>query len=146
MWRVRPAGAADLPAIEDLVVAVDGDREDLREAQFVVAEDENGAVLGCGRLIPYPGFCELASLGVRDGQRARGVGREIVTGLIDRYQGPIYLVCEDHVVDFFRQFGFDPTTPADPPAELGPKLQRCHAPAVHINVMCRDFPKERAAL
>ena len=69
MWRVRPAGAADLPAIEDLVVAVDGDREDLREAQFVVAEDENGAVLGCGRLIPYRGFCELASLGVRDGQR-----------------------------------------------------------------------------
>ncbi len=70
MWRVRPAGVADLPAIEDLVAAVDGDREDLREDQFVVAADEDGSILGSGRLIPYPGFCELASLGVRDGLRA----------------------------------------------------------------------------
>ncbi len=131
-----------MPAIEDLVAAVDGDREDLREDQFVVAEDEDGAILGCGRLVPYPGFRELASLGVRDGLRARGVGREMVTRLFDRYLGTIYLVCEDQVVGFFRRFGFEPV--ADTPAALVPKWRRCNAQAVRINVMRRGFPEEQA--
>ena len=131
-----------MPAIEDLVAAVDGDREDLREDQFLVAEDEDGSILGCGRLIPYTGFCELASLGVRDGLRATGIGREMVTKLYDLYQGPIYLVCEDHVVDFFRRFGFEPV--ADTPAELAPKWRRCDAQAAHVNVMLRAFPEEQA--
>ncbi|MDP6550412.1 MAG: GNAT family N-acetyltransferase [Dehalococcoidia bacterium] len=103
---MRAAEAEDLPAIDDLVALVDGDREDLRVDQFVVAEDEAGGILGCARLRPYRGFRELASVAVRDGMRDRGVGREMVTALLSRYRGPLYLVCEDREVGFFAGSAF----------------------------------------
>ena len=133
-----------MPAIEGLLASVDGDREDLRKDQFVVAEDHDGTILGCARLRPYHDICELASVAVRDGLRARGVGREMVARLLDRHPGPMYLICEDQTLDFFRRFGFDLTTPADPPAALAPKWRRCNAQAARINIMCRDFPEEQA--
>mgnify|MGYP001249421644 FL=1 len=143
MWRVRPAGAEDLPAIEELVALVDGDGEDLQESQFVVVEDEAGSILGCARLRPYRGFRELASVAVRDGRRARGVGWEMVTTLSGRYQGPLYLVCEDREVGFFRRFGFVLIAPEDAPPGLAPKWRRYTAQIGRINVMRRDAPERR---
>ncbi len=142
MWRVRPAGTEDLPAIEDLLGLVDGDREDLREDQFVVAEDEDGVILGCARLRPYRGFCELASVAVRDELRARGVGREMVTALLGRHQGPLYLVCEDREAGFFHRFGFRLIEPAEVPPSLAPKWRRYTAQIGRINVMRRDAAGE----
>ena len=138
MWTVRAAQATDIPAIEGLLVSADGDRGDLAEAQFVVAEDEDGAILGCGRLRPYPDFCELASIAVAQESRARGVGREIVSSLLVRYQGPIYLICEDNVVDFFRRFGFGPIPETDMPAGLRPKWEHFCALAGRMNVMWQE--------
>ena len=38
------------------------------------------------------------------------MGRAIVTELLKLNSGPIYLICEDNVVDFFRRIGFDTDT------------------------------------
>ena len=138
VWKVRPAQVTDKPAIDGLLVSVDGDREYLPEDQFVVAEDEDGAILGCGRLRPYPDFCELASLAVAQDARAGGVGRGIVSGLLELYQGPIYLVCEDNVVDFFRRFRFECIPETDMPAGLYPKWEYFAALTGHMNVMWRE--------
>jgi len=119
------------------LVSADGDRENLADDQFVVAEDEDRAILGCGRLRPYPDFCELASLAVVQEARARGVGREIVSSLLERYQGPIYLICEDNVVDFFRRFGFGLIPETDMPVGLRAKWEYFAALAGHMNVMWR---------
>lgn len=137
MWKVRPARAADIPAIESLLVSAEGDREDLASDQFVVAADEDGAIVGCGRLRNYPDFCELASLAVAQESRADGVGRGIVSSLLERYQGPIYLVCEDGVVDFFRRFRFECIPETDMPVDLRPKWEYFGAVTGHMNVMWR---------
>jgi len=138
VWKVRAAQVTDIPAIEALLVSADGDRENIAEDQFVVAEDENEAILGCGRLRPYPDFCELASLAVDQEARAGGVGREIVSSLLERYQGPIYLICEDNVVDFFRRFRFECIPETDMPAGLHPKWAYFAALTGHMNVMWRE--------
>jgi N-acetylglutamate synthase-like GNAT family acetyltransferase len=138
VWKVRTAQVTDILAIEGLLVSADGDLENLAEDQFVVAEEEHGAILGCGRLRPYPDFCELASLAVDQEVRARGVGRVIVSSLLERYQGPIYLICEDNVVDFFRRFRFECIPETDMPAGLRPKWEYFAALTGHMNVMRRE--------
>jgi len=137
VWQVRAAQATDMAAIEALVTAADGDLEGLCADQFVVAEGEDGTILGCGRLRPYPEFCELASLAVAKENRVKGVGREIVDSLLSRFQGPIYLICEDDVVEFFRRFKFEPIPETEMPAGLRPKWEYFCTHAGSMNVMWR---------
>jgi N-acetylglutamate synthase-like GNAT family acetyltransferase len=137
-WRVRPARAEDLPGIEKLVTAVGGDLEALRVEHFIVAADADERIIGCGRLKPYPGFCELASIAVADQWRSAGVGRAVVRRLLESHQGPVYLLCEDNVVDFFRRFGFDLVPMSEMVAGLQSKLERYVAEVGRINVMRRD--------
>ncbi len=136
-WRTRPAEAADLPAIEQLVTLAQGDSEELREDQFVIAQHLDGAILGCGRLRPYSGFWELASLAVADDARSKGVGRAIVEGVLSRTTAPVYLMCEDHMVGFFRRFDFELIQPEEAPLGLQPKLEYCTGNIGHMNVMLR---------
>lgn len=137
-WRVRPARPEDLPGIEKLISSVGGDLEGLQADQFVVAQDDLGNIIGCGRIKPYPGFCELASIAVKDHWRASGVGRAVVSQLLKRHQGPVYLICEDEVVDFFRRFGFDLVHMSEMVAGLQSKLERYIAEVERINIMKRD--------
>ena len=137
-WQVRRARPEDLPAIEKLVASVGGDLEDLEAQQFVVALDSREQVIGCGRLKPYPGFCELASIAVKDEWRVSGVGRGVVGQLLKSHQGPVYLICEDDVVDFFRRFGFDLVPMSEMMPGLQSKWERYIAEVGHLNVMKRD--------
>ncbi len=138
MLQVRPARDEDLPGIDRLVASVGGDQEDLAADQFRVGQADDGRIVGCGRLKPYPGFCELASLAVAEEWRASGVGREIVSQLLQRHQGPVYLICEDDVVDFFRRFGFGLIHMSEMLPGLTTKWERYVAELGHINVMRRD--------
>ena len=137
-WRIRTGQPEDLPAIERLVASVGGDLEDLAPEQFVVALDQEQQLIGGGRIKPYPGFCELASLAVHGDWRASGIGREIVGQLLRAHTGPIYLICEDNVVSFFRRFGFDLIPLSETLPGLQSKLERYVAEVGHINMMRRD--------
>jgi N-acetylglutamate synthase-like GNAT family acetyltransferase len=137
-WQVRQALPEDLPAIKEMVASVGGDLEDLAAEQFVVALDSRQQVIGCGRLKPYPGFCELASIAVKDAWRASGVGRAVVSQLLQSHQGPVYLICEDEVIDFFRRFGFDLVPMSEMMPGLQSKWERYIAEVGHLNVMKRD--------
>ena len=141
MLQVREAGADDLPAIEKLVESVDGDLYQLEHGQFVVAQSESGTILGCCRLRPYPEFCELASLAVDQQQRTNGVGRAMVARLLELYPGDIYLICEDHVMNFFSHFGFRPVPVDEMPEGLQPKWQYFNSLASSMNVMLLERPK-----
>ena len=127
-----------MPAIEKLVASVDGDIDLLDHSEFVVAESEGGAILGCGRLRPYPEFCEMASLAVDQSRRTGGVGRAIVTRLLELYSGDIYLICEDHVVSFFSRFGFQTIIVDMMPNGLRPKWQYYQSLVSSLNVMRLD--------
>jgi len=126
-----------LPEIDELIATVDGDRVDLATDQFVVAKSEDARILGCGRLRPYPDFCEIASMAVADDVRANGIGREIVRRLLEKYPGTIYLICEDNVVEFFRLFEFELLPEAAMPDGLSPKWDYFCSTAGSMNLMRR---------
>ena len=137
-WQVGPALPKDIDQIEKLIISVGGDQGRLETDQFAVARDVNQQIIGCARLKPYPRFVELASLAVSDEWRSCGVGRKIVSRLLQGHQGPIYLVCEDHLIEFFREFGFNliPTSEMLPGLEF--KIEWYVTQAGHINIMKRD--------
>ena len=137
MWELEAAKAADLPEIDELIAAVNGDRVDLATDQFVVAKSEDARILGCGRLRPYPEFCEIASLAVADDVRAEGIGRAIVSRLLEQYTGTIYLICEDEVLEFFRRFGFESIPEAEMPPGLRPKWEFFRPAGGSMNLMKR---------
>ena len=114
-----------------------GDLEDLLAEQFLVGRVQQGTIVGCGRLKPYSGFHELASLAVDGESRNSGVGRSLVAELVTWYEGPIYLICEDYVVDFFRRFGFVLIPMSGMLTGLQTKWQRYVAQLGHINIMRR---------
>ena len=145
---VEPARPVDLPAIAELVAAVGGDLEDLQAEQFLVVRagsTNRGKIVGCGRLKPYSGFYELASLAVNGEWRNSGVGRSLVAELLTWHEGPIYLICEDDVVDFFRRFGFVLIPMSGMLIGLQSKWQRYVAQLGHINIM-RRYADQRQAL
>lgn len=121
---------------------MDGDLYQLEQGQFVVAESEGGTILGCGRLRPYPEFCELASLAVDRDRRTNGVGRAMVARLLQLYPGDVYLICEDQVMNFFSHFGFRPVPADDMPAGLEPKWRHFCSLTGSMNVMLLERSPE----
>ena len=137
-WQVGPALPKDMEQIEKLVASVGGDQDRIETDHFVVARDTNQQIIGCARLKPYPRFVELASLAVSDEWRNCGIGRKIVSRLLQQHQGPIYLVCEDHLVECFREFGFNLIPTSEMLPGLESKLEWYVTQAGHINIMKRE--------
>ncbi len=137
-WQVSPAVPEDIDQIERLIISVGGDQDRMETDQFAVARDPNQQIIGCARLKPYPRFVELASLAVSDERRNCGVGRKIVSRLLQQHQGPIYLVCEDHLVEFFREFGFNLIPTSEMLPGLESKLEWYVTQAGHINILKRE--------
>lgn len=137
-WQVGAANSDDMEQIKDLVDSVGGDLDRLQPEQFVVARDAEQRIIGCVRLKPYPDFYELASLAVSGNWRANGVGRAMVNGLLQSHRGPVFLICEDRVIEFFRRFGFELMPSSRMPPGLESKIARYTAESGHINLMRRD--------
>jgi amino-acid N-acetyltransferase len=79
--------------------------------QFLVAEDADGVVIGCGALhVMWEDLGEVRTLIVADGWLHHGVGRAIVDELERgaREIGLSRLFCLTFEVDFFGRQGFEP--------------------------------------
>jgi len=94
---------------------------DLSPHQFIIALNGNDKLLGFGRLRNHPDCTELCSLGVVTQHRSQGIGKAIVSQLIKRAIGKLYLVCI--IPEFFTPFGF--TIVNHYPAPLLNKLNYC---------------------
>lgn len=129
MITIRNAYIEDLPHIIGLISLVSGDLEEIYPYQFVVATNEEGILVGCGRLRDFHYFDEIASIAVDKEYRNQDIGRQIVEALIDRSENPLFLMCENHTVKFFEKFGFKRLESM--PRELISKLDR-HPKAQNI--------------
>jgi len=78
---------------------------DLRWQRFLVAEDGTG-IVGAVQLRPHDGTLELASLVVREDQRGRGVGSQLIQALIAQSPGSLYLFCRSQLEGYYARFGF----------------------------------------
>ena len=119
-YTVRAARAADVRGIQNLLepyvqrrILLGKDLVVLYEAaqQFVVAEDENGTLIGCGALhVMWEDLGEVRTLIVADAWLRTGVGRGLVEALEAnaRALGLTRLFCLTFEVDFFTRRGFSP--------------------------------------
>lgn len=76
---------------------------------FVVAED-GGEVIGCGSLCRLGNdLVEIRSLGVAEGYKGQGIGRQLVSLLIDEAskQGIPKVMALTYESEFFKRIGFD---------------------------------------
>jgi amino-acid N-acetyltransferase len=119
-FSVRPARSADVRGIQALLepyvqrrILLGKDLVVLFESvqQFVVAEDADGTLIGCGALhVMWEDLGEIRTLIVTDGWLHRGVGRALVDALEAnaRTLGLTRLFCLTFEVDFFTRRGFAP--------------------------------------
>lgn len=117
-FRVRRATVNDVANIQALVrpLALEGillDKEDVAyyEAiqEFVVAEAEDGQMLGCGALhVMWQNLAEIRTLATDPAARGRGVGAALVAALLGRARdlGVESVFCLTFEVDFFKRLGF----------------------------------------
>jgi N-acetylglutamate synthase-like GNAT family acetyltransferase len=76
--------------------------------RFMVAENPDGLVTGCAQIkIHLDGSKELASLVVDPKYQGKGIARLIVEHLIQDQAQDLFLMCQDSMGDFYRQFGFE---------------------------------------
>lgn len=118
-FTVRPARTKDVRAIQAMLepfvqrrILLGKDLVVLYEAtqQFLVAEDTDGNLIGCGALhVMWEDLGEIRTLIVVDEWLHHGVGRAIVDGLEQnaRTLGLSRLFCLTFEVDFFRGRGFE---------------------------------------
>jgi N-acetylglutamate synthase-like GNAT family acetyltransferase len=96
------------------------DNRDLQKEQFTIAI-YNDELFGFGRLREYTDCFELCSLGVVIPHRMQGIGKAIVTKLIQHSSKNIYLVCI--IPEFFVPFGFQQVK--EYPATIQNKMNYC---------------------
>ena len=119
-FTVRPARTRDVRGIQAMLeplvqrrILLGKDLVVLYEAtqQFVVAEDADGNLIGCGALhVMWEDLGEIRTLIVVDEWLHHGVGRAIVEALEQnaRTLGLSRLFCLTFEVEFFQRRGFSP--------------------------------------
>lgn len=117
-FKIRPARTSDIPAIEALLqpyvdrrILLGKERVTLYEAvqEFVIAEDKDGTVIGCGALhVMWDDLGEIRTLAVAEEQLRRGVGHAIVSNLEERARalGLNRLFCLTFETTFFARHGY----------------------------------------
>jgi len=140
--RIRPATAADLPAVERLLVANHLPRDGVPEAMpaFVVAE-AGDEIVGVAGLEVCCNNALLRSVAVANTWRSRGLGRALVTRVVSDAEArglrALYLLTTT-AERYFPSFGFRPITRAEVPEDIRQTAEfqsACPASAV---VMCRE--------
>lgn len=146
--EVRPATIADMRAVEPLIRTFADDNLMLPKSfdqlartfrEFVVADDGEGQVVGCGALRIYTEeLAEICSLAVDPAYQGFGIGRMVVERLIEegRALGLATVFALTLKPDFFDRLGFRVVPKEDFPLKVWadcrscPKLHACDEIAV----------------
>ena len=117
-FTVRSAKTTDVPAIRNLVrplaeerILLDKEAVTYYESiqEFVVAEDADGNVVGCGGLhVIWEDIAEIRTLATSADLRGKGVGHVLLKALLQRARqvGVHRVFCLTFEVKFFERQGF----------------------------------------
>jgi amino-acid N-acetyltransferase len=137
-FTIRPATTADIGAIADLCgpliqsrVLLGKEKVELYESvqEFVVAEDENKNVIGCGALhVMWEDLGEVRTLAVSQAHQGQGIGKAILQSLFAKATdlGLKRIFCLTFEVDFFSANGFAAITDTPVEPEVYAELVRSH--------------------
>ncbi|MDO9063029.1 MAG: amino-acid N-acetyltransferase [Microbacterium sp.] len=135
-FTIRRATTADVPRIQQLIepliqrrILLGKERVVFYELiqEFLVAEDANGELIGCGALhVMWADLAEVRTLAVLDQWRGRGVGHALVQRLIDRASalGVTRVFCLTFEIEFFERHGFRPISDVPVPPEVYAEMVR----------------------
>jgi N-acetylglutamate synthase-like GNAT family acetyltransferase len=116
-YQLQAAKATQQGQIKALVRAARINPLGLDWRRFVVAQGENGVIIGCGQIKPHrDGSWELASIVVAPAWQGQGVARAVIEHLLASSPRPLWLTCVSPLVPFYTRFGFrEITTLAEMP-------------------------------
>jgi hypothetical protein len=85
--------------------------------QFIVAETENGEIIGCVRLKKHSDFYELATASIDRTWRGKGVDQAIGKYVLAYFPRPLWGTCLNRLTLYYKKFGgTEITDPAQIPA------------------------------
>jgi amino-acid N-acetyltransferase len=141
--NLRPAQANDQATIESIIRSARINPMSLHWQHFTVAE-EDGQTIGIGQIKKHgDGSRELASIAVIPAYQHRGVASAIISELLARESGPLYLFCRAPLAPFYERFGFRRIERAEMPPyfrrmhRLGNLFEKLARSTVQIAVMKR---------
>lgn len=106
-FSIHPATKVHHPAIKALINEAGINPMGLKWERFLVALDNDGALIGCGQVKPHgDGSRELASIAVAREWRNQGVARAIIKALTEQHPLPLWLTCMSRLVPFYEPLGF----------------------------------------
>ncbi|MEY4990221.1 MAG: hypothetical protein RIS08_447 [Actinomycetota bacterium] len=135
MLKIRPARTTDVRAITAVAaplvekrILLGKELVELYESiqEFVVAE-EDGEILGFGALhVMWEDLAEVRTLAVREDVKGKGVGKKILTELMNRAEdlGVHRVFCLTFEVDFFKSQGFHVISDIPVDAEIYAEMVR----------------------
>lgn len=107
VFTIRPAVDDDQSDIKSLILSVRINPTRLDWRRFMVAQDGEGALIGCGQVKPHlDGSRELSSLAVVERWRGRGVARALIERLMAESNPPLWLTCRSGLIPLYKRFGF----------------------------------------
>lgn len=101
--KIRPAQADDFPAIRKLAEKLYLDSADMQAEEFLVAEEDK-KIVGIGRIIKHPDCLELATFGIDETFRKKGIGKKLAEELAKKAGGQVYLATI--IPGYFEKLGF----------------------------------------
>jgi N-acetylglutamate synthase-like GNAT family acetyltransferase len=133
---LREGRESDLPVIEAVAQREQLDNREARPEEYLVAE-ENGVLIGFGRLLDHPDSWEVACMYVEPGRRRKRIGTRLVEALLSRTDAekPVYAVAG--APEFFTALGFVPTR--DTPPSIKAKGDYCRR---HFDDICTVMRRE----
>jgi N-acetylglutamate synthase-like GNAT family acetyltransferase len=144
--QIRKAVASDAAAIRLLIYRTALNPLELRWKRFLVAVDDRNRVIGCGQIKQHGAVRELASIAVAPAWRKQGIGRALVTHLLDSAELPLYLMTTARRESFYLPFGFRSITADEMPPyflriqRLFDLFRRAIPAARALRVMKKDLP------
>ncbi len=105
---IRRATADDQATIRQMIWDIGLDPSALHWSHFVVAE-LGGKIVSIGQIRPYRNCPELGSIATLPDQRGKGYAAQIIRRLLADWDqaGTVYLECREHMMPYYREFGFE---------------------------------------
>ena len=137
-FSIRQARTADITSIAALCgplidsrVLLGKEKVELYESvqEFLVAEDESGAVIGCGAIhVMWEDLGEVRTLAVDKAHQGSGVGKEILSSLLEKAKdlGLKRIFCLTFEVGFFEKNGFVEIADTPIDADVYAEMVRSH--------------------
>lgn len=118
-FTIRRAERTDRWLIVRRILREGLDPSKLDWRRFVVAQAEDGAVLGIAQMKDLgDGVQEFGSLIVEANARGQGIGAALIGHLVEPSTAPVYLLCGQRNVAYYLRFGFRELLETEMPAPL----------------------------